>query len=328
VNADVFDALPGLEVPVGAIGRGLAEMWSETAAQGRAAPATEDSKATQVNFVLHLGFNTTAEDAAEQFQVAVGFSRRYPSRVVVLCPLTEEQGGDELRAKVYGECTLGKSKDDTRCCEFVMLSYPFRLRIYLESEVSTCLSTDLPLYYWAHRFAHSTRLADYQYLLTRSHRILIDSATAPEGFETFAWPRPEAVRDLAYARLLPVRQSLGQFLSRYPMAELCRGLRGVALDHGPACAAEARVLLGWLRERLGRCGENRASFEASAPAGLAPRALALSFAYEGGKSFSWAGDLDRGQAMFQANFGTGRTVLPAAVGLLPPENALSEAMFF
>ncbi len=323
-----FEALPGIEVPVGAIGQGLAAMWEDTAAQGRAAPATEDSKATQVNFVLHLGFSATVEDAAEQFQVAVRFSRRYPSRVVVLCPEPEDAGGAEMRAKVYGECTLGKSKGDTRCCEFVMLSYPFRLRGFLESQVSVCLSTDLPLYYWPHRFAHSSRLADYPYLLTRSRRVLIDSATSPQGTAGFPWPRPEAVRDLAYARLLPVRQSIGQFLSRYPMAGLCEGLRSVTLAHGSACAAEARVLIDWVRDRLSQSGPNGAAFAVSEPADLAPDALALGFAYDGSKFFSWTGNLAERHALFEADLGNGRTRLPAAVSLFSPENALSEAMFF
>jgi glucose-6-phosphate dehydrogenase assembly protein OpcA len=324
----IFEELPGLEVPVGGIGKGLSDMWADTAERGEAAPASEDSKATQVNFVLHYGFNTTPQDASEQFQVAVRFSRRYPSRVVVLCPEAEEAGGTEIRAKVYGECTLGKSKDDTRCCEFVLLNYPFRLRGFLEAQVSVCLSTDLPLYYWPHRFAHSSRLADYRYLLTRSRRVLIDSATSPVDTAGYPWPHPEAVRDLAYARLLPVRQSIGQFLSRYPMADLCQGLTGVTLAHGSGCPAEAAALLAWVKDRISECGRNQATFSTSEPAGMAAGALRLGFAYDGKKYFTWTGDLGAHQALFEADFGKGATRLPAAVSLLPPENALSEAMFF
>jgi glucose-6-phosphate dehydrogenase assembly protein OpcA len=326
--ASVFDALPGLDASVGAIGKGLAEMWGDTAAHGRAAPSTEDSKATQVNFVLHFGFNTTPEDALAQFQIAVNFSRRYPSRVVVLCPLRDEIGPAQMRAKVYGECTLGRTKDDTRCCEFVILSHPPSLRRYLENQVSVCLSTDLPLYYWPHRFADTARLADYHYLLTRSKRVLIDSATAAEDTLAYPWPKPEAVRDLAVARLLPVRQSVGQFLSRYPMPALCGGLQTVTVAHGTALDAEARVLLEWARDRIGKCGENRANFVRTSPAPLAPGALELTFTYDGAKTFSWKGDVASGAALFEADFGTGRTRLPAAVSLLSPENALSEAMFF
>ena len=324
----IFTALPGIEVPVDSISKSLADMWASTAASGGPAPEADDAKATQVNFVLHLGLNTTPEDAAVQFQTAMRFSKVDPSRGVVLSPLSRDEGGTERRVKGDGECHLGKSKSDKRCVEFVMLSYPRSAREFLESQVSICLSTDLPLYYWPHRFSESAKLADYRYLLTRARRVLLDSAIAPADALTYPWPRPEAVRDLVYARLLPVRQSLGQFLSRYPMDVICEGLQAVSLAHSTALAAEGRALLGWLRDRVGQCGKNQAAFDLEAlPAG-AGGSFALAFAYAGPKFFKWKGDVAKGQAFFEADFGTGRTTLPASVSLLPPENALSEAMFF
>ena len=328
--ADIFHALPGIEVPVSSISKSFAQMWSDTAASGRAAPASDDVKATQVNFVLHLGFKTTAEDAVGQFQTVVAFSRRYPSRVVVLCPLADDAGQTDIRAKIYGECHLGKSKGDTRCVEFVMLSYPRMARAHLENQVSICLSTDLPLYYWAHGFSDSARLADYNYLLTRSKRVLIDSALAPADALTYPWPRPEIVRDLVYARLLPVRQTIGQFLASYPAETLVKGLKSVSSIHAPTLAAEGRVLLGWLRQRVEQCGApaNTSYRTTVLPAGE-KGSLAVRFEYADSASlFRWSGDLATGNALFEANLGNARTTLAAAVSLLAPENALSEAMFF
>jgi hypothetical protein len=324
----IFEALPGIEAPVGSISKGLAQMWEGNASAGKPAPGGEHAKAIQVNFVLHLGLNTDAEDAVRQFETAVRFSRRYPSRVVVLCPLHDDEGVTEMRAKVYGECTLGKTPGDTRCCEFVMLSYPKWARGNLENQVSVCLSTDIPLYYWAHRFSEAAKLADYRYLLTTARRVLIDSATAPADAIGYAWPRPENVRDLAFARLLPMRQSIGQFLSRYPVASLSEGLTSVRLAHGSEVAAEARVLLGWVRDRIEASGASGEDAKAEASPGLAPRAFDLSFSYKGGKAFSWKADTASAHATFDADFGGGRTVMPAIASLLPQENALSEAMFF
>jgi hypothetical protein len=324
----IFNALPGIEVPVADISKSLAKMWQNTAAGGGPAPGAEDATATQVNFVLHLGLQTTAEDALVQFQTAGRFSQRYPSRVVVLCPQREDTGAAEMQAKVYGECYLGKSKSDKRCVEFVMLSYARKARPFLESQVSTCLSTDLPLYYWAHRFSASVRLADYRYLLTRAKRVLLDSAIAPPDAMTYPWPRPELLRDLVYARTLPVRQSIGQFLSRYPMSTLCAGLQTVTVTHVSSLAAEGRVLLAWLRDRVGQCGENQAQTLLQVATLEAGPSLAVKFTYANLKSFSWQGDLAKGNALFEADFGTGQTRLPAPVSLLSPESALSEAMFF
>jgi hypothetical protein len=327
---DIFNALPGLEGPVGGIGRSLAQMWQQTGADGRPTLEADDAKATQVNFVLHLGLHTTVEDAVRQFEVVVKFSRRYPSRVVVLCPLHTDVPAPEMRAKIWGECFLGKSKADKRCVEFVMLSYSRSARPFLENQVSICLSTDLPLYYWAHGFSNSGRLADYRYLLSRAKRVMLDSALAPADALTYAWPNPSAIRDLVYSRLLPVRQSIGQFLAAYAPATLVEGLRRVTVTHTGALAAEGRVALGWLRRRLGVCGAGEAVAFATETLPAEERgSLRVRFEYAAPQRyFRWAGDLASGHALFEADFGSGATRLPAAVSMLAPESALSEAMFF
>ncbi|MDP3072115.1 MAG: glucose-6-phosphate dehydrogenase assembly protein OpcA [Opitutaceae bacterium] len=327
----IFDALPGLEVPVGAITKSLAQMWTDTAADGRPAITVDDAKATQVNFVLHLGLQTTPEDAARQFEIVVKFSRRTPSRVVVLCPLRSDVPAPQMRAKIFAECFLGKSKADKRCVEFVMLSYSRSARPFLENEVSICLSTDLPLYYWAHGFSTSGKLADYRYLLGRAKRVLIDSAIAPSDALTYPWPNPSALRDLAYCRLLPVRQSIGQFLAAYAPEKIADGLATAVVSHAPALAAEGRVLLAWLRRRLVACGAavDAVRLETKALAPGAAGSLAVQFGYTTtARQFHWSGDLATGHAAFDADLGSGRTRLKAAISLLPPENALSEAMFF
>jgi hypothetical protein len=57
--------------------------------------------------------------------------------------------------------------------------------------------------------------------------------------------------------------------------------------------------------------------------------LGVRFEYTDAKKFfRWSGDLTSGFASFEADFGDGRTTLAAGVSLLPPDAALSEAMFF
>ena len=94
---------------------------------------------------------------------------------------------------------------------------------------------------------------------------------------------------------------------------------------------EDRVTGAWLRRRLGACGSEgeKVTFSlAPLAAGVAGR-LAVRFDYaESSRYFRWSGDLATGQALFEADFGGGRTSLSAAVSLLAPEIALSEAMFF
>lgn len=323
----VFQALPGQEVPVGEIASRLARLWTDAADQGRPAPAREEMKASQINLVLHFGFGTTPADAEAQFRIVTGFAARYPSRVVVLCPHSPDAPAHEMRAKIYGECFLGRTPRDARCCEFVVLSYPFAARRYLESQVSICLTPDLPIYYWAHRFTDCGRMADYHYLLTKARRFLIDSAAAPAGALKYPWPRPETVRDLAYARLLPVRQVLGQFLARHTPAQLATGLREVIVSHGAPLAAEGAALLRWTAERLDACGAVP-GFARHTTAAKDPDALALQLHYDSPSDFIWSGHLASGSACLSADFGDTSSRLTTPISLLSPESALADALFF
>lgn len=318
---ELFDALPGMEVPVEGIVAGFINLWADT-------PAKE-SRAVQLNLVLHLGRKTTAQDALAQFQHTLKFAHRYPCRVVVLCPDYQENSPAQMRAKIYGECFFGKSQSDTRCVEFVILHYTMTVRQYLESQVSVCLSTDLPLYYWAHGFADTRRIADYDYLLTRSKRVLFDSANAPPDTFTYPWPNQSAVRDLAYTRTLPLRQNLGQFLSRYTAAQITEGLQKITLHHQADYAAEAACLLGWIKKGVVRGAGEIAGITFTVVPEKCTGCFELAFVYhDPGKKFLWQADLAKNQAEFTGDLGTGRTKITLGAQLLAPEMALAEAMFF
>jgi Glucose-6-phosphate dehydrogenase subunit len=318
----IFEVLPGMEVPVGGISRSFAKLWADT--------EVSEQKAMQLNLVVHLGFATTEEDAVEQFRVAVRLAQRYPCRVVVLCPVMEDTSQVELRAKIYGECFTGKSKGDTRCIEVVALSYPQSAKEYLQDQVSICLSTDLPLYYWAHRFTSSQRISHYQYLLTRSQRVMFDSGIVSPDALSYVWPNMSAVRDLAYTRTLPLRQNIGQFISRYAPVLIIDGLKEVTIRHRAQLAAEASCLLSWVKKGLVRSGanvENGIKFTVT-PVDCAG-CFSLEFTYaDTKKNFRWSADLTKDNAEFTGDLGTGKSTQTVSAHFLPPENALAEAMFF
>jgi hypothetical protein len=318
--SSVFHSLPGHEVPVGGIEAGFRRLWADT-------PAKE-ARAMQLNLVLHFGLNTTPPDAERQFRHTVEFAQRYPCRVVVLCPEHDPAQPWVFRSKIYGECFLGKSGKDTRCCEFVMLGYPVGTHDFLQNQVSICLTTDLPLYYWAHRFSANKRLAAYHYLLTRSRRVLFDSGAAPADAFEFPWPNPAAVRDLAYTRTRPLRQTIGQFLSRYAPADLIGGLRGITLRHREDLAPEAAAMLGWVKKGLARCGADTGKITCTVTPQQCEGCFEIGFAYaDEAKVFQWTADLAAGHAEFAGDLGHGRTTLTAAARLLEPAEALGEAMF-
>jgi hypothetical protein len=112
------------------------------------------------------------------------------------------------------------------------------------------------------------------------------------------------------------------------MDAICSGLREVIVGRGTQFPAEGDALLVWLRERVGLCGRNRADFRIETLPGGSPGACSVRFIYGAGKAFSWTGDLASGQSVFDADFASGRTTLPATARLLAPDEALSDAMFF
>ncbi|MGA3006934.1 MAG: hypothetical protein ABSE59_03485 [Opitutaceae bacterium] len=173
------------------------------------------------------------------------------------------------------------------------------------------------------------RLTDYPYLLRNSRRVIIDSGASPTDALAYPWPRPEAVRDLAQARLLHVRQGIGQFLAAYAPSVLVRGLRGVTISAAAAYTAEGCVLLAWTRERLVHCGAGSAvSYQLASQSAGMPGSLELRFDYDEARQFRWRGDFAQNSGLFEADLGAGRVTLPATAALLAPENALSDAIFF
>ncbi|HKB91104.1 MAG TPA: glucose-6-phosphate dehydrogenase assembly protein OpcA [Opitutaceae bacterium] len=327
---NVFTALPGLEVPVGGIASSLAKLWEgEPGSQGT---APSEFRASQMNVVLHFGLAASEADARNMFDTVVSFAQRYPCRVVILCPLSDGSADPNLSAKIFSECYIGQSRQEMSCCEFILLSYPPATRPYLENQVSICLEGDLPIFYWPHGIKDGARLADYPYLLKSSKRIIIDTSLEPADISSPLAPFSAKVRDLVYARLLPVRQSVGQFLSGHAPSVLIDGLTEVIVSHGGSLASEAKWLLKWAIAGLRRCGvpdQGGPSFQVKLSDGDAAQTLAISFVYkQGGKHFSWKADLDRGAAIFDADFGSGQMTLPVTTHLLKPEAALGEALFF
>lgn len=325
-----FDALPGVETPVAEVRRALAAIWEFEATPG--SPAPSEYRASQLNLVLHLGLDNTPEHVRQAFDTARRFSRRYPCRIIALCPRAPGSGGDVV-AKIYCECFIGQSRHDMTCTEAIALSYPLEQRRYLEDQASIMLESDLPLYYWPQRIAVASRLGDYRLFLREAQRVVIDSAVERPEVPAFDWPRPEIVRDLVFARTLPVRQSLGHFLSYLEPARIARGLQRIEVRHRRESAAEARALLGWARRGVADCAA-QAGIEAAAPE-LAVReeerpgiSIAADWSYADGGRIAFACDFAASTAHLEVALGSEHATVNGQATLLPPENALAEALFF
>ncbi len=329
----IFSALPGQEVPVSEVQDRLATMWEGVPDIGSGEP--KEFRASQMNLIIHLGRGTTAEDARGRFSGALRFAQRYPCRIVVLCPEETDRPDTLMTLKLFAECYVGKTQREKACCEALILAYPRESTGFLENQVSILLENDLPTYYWFHRFSTARNASRYLSFLKDCKRIVYDSGLeTPEAAE-LEWPHPERIRDLVNARLLPARQSIGQFLSSFNPARICDGLESVEIRHDPGHGAEARVLLDWFRSRLESCiavsggnGEIPESFRLS-PAGAGddfPFQLRCDYADQ--RFLYWKADFEKNHGIIEAKLDRDELALPMSIRLLSLEFELAEAFFF
>lgn len=329
-ESSIFDALPGQLMPVADVSPTLSRMWNVAFEPGHDAPS--EFRASQMNLILHFGLKTSPDEAFDRFNTAIAFAQKYPCRIVVLCPMGRESSDKLLEGKLFSQCYIGESMRDMCCCEAVILGYPTREAGFLSSQVSIWLENDLPTYHWFNRIPAERVTEMHMDFVKRCRRVLFDSSVEREDgndMSVIDWPRPEGVVDLAWARILHVRQSLGQFLSTYEPVRLAEGLTKVESRGSEAMQGEAANLLKWCRQCLAACAdgqEPKADYLTSEC--VSGNCLELEWTYTDGRYLRWSHRSDCAEARLEANFGAGELVVPLQIELMEGDKALAEALFF
>lgn len=317
----VLAALPGADVSVRSALATVEQAW--------AAEGNDVVRASQLNLVLMLGPEVAPAEAAGLFDQAVAFARRHPSRLVVLSQRPADDGSPP-EAKAHVACFLDPARRGKRCCEALMLAHG-RHTPALESLLSTWLEADLPAHLWCHRVPIDSLRAWLPHA-ARFNRVVADRSVDGDAFFSLPWPRPEAVRDLAFARCLPVRQALGQFLSGHAPADLVRGLRSVTVAHGEGRRGEAHGLLAWMRSGLESCAR-LSGRPLAATFDLADRCrggacLSVEWTYDNGNHFSWEHADEGARSSVALDYAASHRTFDLAVPFSGPEMTLGEAVFF
>lgn len=327
---DLIDELPGIDLPVSEVTKRLQEMW-----QGEGAGNQHSAfRASQMNVVLHFGWEVTAAEAHERFESLIRFAQTYPSRIIVLCPSRVVSDGS-MRAKLFSQCYIGESHREMCCCEALILSYQPENCGHLGNQVSVWLESDLPTYHWFNRVP-AERIKQYMdNLLVGVRRSIYDSSIDPDGnaIEALEWPDRVRVGDLARARLLPVRQAIGQYLSGFPIEAICHELETVTVRYCADRAGEGRRLVEWIKDCLGECGkcEDCAARRAKYAIDSCPEtdcALTLELHYRDGRRFLWKRLDDGKTARLESTLGRVEERLTTHVKTLAPEQEIAEALFF
>lgn len=253
----LIDSLPGIELPVEEIDRQLRLLSGGSPGEGGEAPS--DFRASQMNVVLHFGIKTPPAEARAQFDKVIRFAQRYPCRIVVLCPESRKQSRGHLRGKLFAQCYIGRNHRSLCYCEALMVGYAPEDSDDLENQVSTWTDNDIPTYHWLHRVPCQRTVEQYGGFMREMKRILYDSSVENESMDCLKGEPELADRvfDLAYARILPIRQQVGQFLSSFPPTHLIAGLKRVEVRHGARCRGEAWQIGAWMRGSLGNCADPR-----------------------------------------------------------------------
>lgn len=330
-TSTVYEALPGLSVPLGSALKELTAMWSPVDESGKR--KDNEYRASRMNLIVHIGFEASLDEAKELFQTVINFSHRYPCRMIVLCPQPESwESQDDMRCKIFSECVFGEGAGGMSCCEVLILGYTLSDRRFLENQVSIFLEADLPTYYWPTRFGSAELLSDYKFFFGQAERILFDSSRECFLIDQVDVPQPEKVHDLSYSRLLPIRQSVGQFLSAFSKEAIIDGLAEVTLSSSSNFKCEGRALMSWVAGALMKCysdpeaAKSALRFEQQ-EAGSEDATPIMSFVYSNGNYLTFTIDLVKSEAHVEGDLGNGKQSLTTGVRLLDPETALAEALF-
>lgn len=290
------------------------------------------SRSSQLNIILHNGLYASHSGALKCFNDALAFAQKYPCRIIVLCPEKTREDDSHLEGKLFSQCYIGEDVREQCCCEALILGYTTEDAAFLKDQVSLWLETDLPTYYWANEISPGAIKKNYLSLANLCSKVIYDSAVEPEGFKDIQWSDHHSVTDLALMRLLPVRQSLGQFLSGYSERVLTDKLEQVIVEYTENYYAEGYQLLGWFEAALEKCAQQVSErFEVGFKLRQSPNPgnfLKAKWIYGDDKFFDWHYNCETGCSVVKAKFKGDEIGYPLQLRKMSAAEALAAAIFY
>ena len=302
--------MTGIPVAVSAIEQELARIWS-----GMVDPRAKDTRAVlrarTLNLVVYLP--PTAPPVEDLAAALAEFTALYPGRVILL--LDRSSAPDEpITAAVQVRCRVGQPGQRHVCEEQIVLAIRREAEREVGSHVLTLLCPELPVFlWWWGDLVEVDRL--FRRLSQNADRVVFDSATftSPESgliqlAELARGRRRLAAGDLAWTRLEPWRQLVGQFFDTPVTASLFPEIERVRIavsgaNGAPPNRLPALLFAGWLASRLGWERERAAGGEAVYRAADGPVVLRVeveSAAVLPGWTESHSGGLDAVEIVFRA----------------------------
>jgi hypothetical protein len=235
-TASIIETWEGEGVRLGDVERALSTL--------RAATAVEGPPKIRTSVMTHLAW--VPEEWNEQAHRALaGMAERHPSRTILLLP-QPDSGKNRIDANVTLECYQIPGSERDVCSEVIELTLHGSRAKAPASIVLPLLISDLPVFLrW--RGEPPWGLPELEQLVDITDRLIVDSTE----WEDLPYPyrrlselfERTAVSDIAWARTSRWRAFL---------ATLWPEIRDVSTLRVHGTQAQAYLLCGWLRSRLGR----------------------------------------------------------------------------
>lgn len=229
-----LDRWEGADVAVGQIERRLAELRG----------AAEQGGMIRTSVLTHLAW-VPGEWEQQALDTLAGMAERHPSRTIVLLP-RPDAGDDGIDARLALRTFPLPESERSICTEVIELRLRGRLGIAPASIVAPLLVADLPVFLrWRGLPPFGERA--FEELVDLVDRLIVDSTEWPDLPAPYA-PlaaifHRAATSDIAWARTSRWRRQL---------ASLWPGIAEVRKIRVRGTQAQAHLLAGWLRSRLGK----------------------------------------------------------------------------
>jgi hypothetical protein len=232
-----LESWTGEDVKLSDVGKALARLRAATAAEGMP-PSMRTSVMTHIAWV-------PGEWTVQARSALAGMAERHPSRTILLLP-EADAGTDRIDATVSLESYAVPGVERNVVSEVVELQLLGTRAKAPASIVEPLLISDLPVFLrW--RGQPPWGAPELEQLVRVTDRLIVDSTEwdgVPEAYRRLAELFPRcAVSDIAWARTSRWRSHL---------ATLWPAIADVRTVRVRGTAAQAWLLCGWLRSRLGR----------------------------------------------------------------------------
>jgi hypothetical protein len=232
-----LESWTGEDIKLAEVGNALAQLRASTSDEGRP-PSLRTSVMTHLAWV--------PEDWLDKARAALsGMGEQHPSRTILLVP-DPDAGKNRIDASVSLECYVMPGVERSVCSEVIELRLLGTRAKAPASIVEPLLISDLPVFLrW--RGEPPWGAPELEQLVDLTDRLIVDSTEwdevpFPYSHLVQLFDRT-AVSDIAWARTSRWRMLL---------ASLWPGIADVRTIRVRGTAAQAELLAGWLRSRLGR----------------------------------------------------------------------------